>query len=696
MKQLMTAWRSLRDFFLPTRPIEANSILPKDDFSPTARAVIRKLEQTVDILAQKAAEAVENVDARYQDYMERVNELIEARQMAGAGPWQAGPATLKQTDSLIAYAKEAFNNGPGRLNLREDGVPISAGAYGDIDLALQNVEWRREVNMSWMEFSRWGIQQIILVSRLYYIKNPIIRRLVDVCASYVFARGVEISSPDKAVNDEIDAFIRANQKVLGQRALVNLEKRKDYDGNLFFVFFSDKNTGESSIRTIDATEIDEIATDPDDTDTPWYYHRVCAVKKFNPATGATDQDTVREWYPALGYDPTPRPVQIRDEPVRWENPVYHSKCGEVAKWTYGCPRAYPALDWAKEARKYLEASASVKQSNAQIARTITTKGGQQAIQGLKYQLQTTVGPSANIWDTNPTSVAGATMASGPGSEMKLVAMRNMSDSPDEVRRYFQMCVMVWGVPLTFLGDTMDGSMATAVSLDRPTETVMLEKQEAWIEDLTVLVLTHLKQAKNAPNGKLREALLATKMEPAKVVIRECSRVPSKDGSRMVYAPLEKREGVLYEADKPVAKDTLIVRVNFPSIREGDLKLLIESTVEAMTLGNRAGQVIGIDEKEGVRHLYDLLDFEDGDELVEKQYPKSEYEIDRTKEVLPAPIQRPGVGSPAGTIAANVQIDQPGIDKADAQKPAVKEALARVNRALARMGRNGHAEHISAR
>lgn len=646
------------------------------------------LRPTVQLLAEKAAELAARNDDAHRDHMERISELIEARQMAGSGPWRVGPVVLEQTDRLIAHAQESLRRG---VSLRETGVFNSQGAFGDIELALQNVEWRREVNFSWLEFSRWGIQQIILISRLYYIKNPIIRRLIDVSSAYVFARGVEISSPDEAVNAEIDAFLRANPKTLGHLALTKSERRKDYDGNLFWVAFDDKaDRGETSLRTIDATEIEDIATDPDDTDVPWYYHRVWAQRVFDPTTGATKTISQRAWYPAFGYEPEIRPEAINGDPVMWDSPVYHSKCGDVAKWNFGCPRIYPALDWAKESRRYLEACASVKQSNAQIAREIVTKGGQQAIQGMKAQLQTTVGPSAAIWDQNPPAVAGATWVAGPGTKMDLMRMRGASDNPEEVRQYKLMCCMVVGVPETFLADVQTGNLATASSLDRPTETVMLEKQEAWREDLMVLVLHHLNVSKGAPRGRLREALVARRLDPGKVTIRECRRVPSKDGRRMEYAPLEHRGLRLYEAGREVPETEILVRVNFPAIREGDLKTLVDATVEGMTLGNRAGQVIGIDEKAGVRHLYDLLGFEDGDELTEQQYPEGEYEIDRTKIVLPAPVDRPPVGVPGGTVAANVQGNQEAL--------RVNNAVRRLVRAVKtweakEAGVNGDGEHV---
>ena len=71
------------------------------------------------------------------------------------------------------------------------------------------------------------------------------------------------------------------------------------------------------------------------------------------------------------------------------------------------------LDWAKASRKFLEHCMAVKAALAQIAMTITTKGGQQALEGIKQQLQSTVATGNSSWyEQNPTAVAGSTWASG--------------------------------------------------------------------------------------------------------------------------------------------------------------------------------------------------------------------------------------------------------------------------------------------
>lgn len=598
----------------------------------------------------------------WQSYRESVHELAEARQMAGAGPW------LTQ-DARSMMAKDPATSG---TKLRESNPLMSQGAYGDIELALQNVEWRREINLSWLEFSRWGIQQIILISRLYYIKNPIVRRLIDISATYVFGRGLEVSSDDETANDVLKDFFERNNKVLGQIALVDLERRKCYDGNLFFAFFSDvAASGQVTVRMIDATEVMDIITDPDDTDQPWFYRRVWVARMFDIESGQVHTEGQECYHPALGYQPSPRPPKINNLPVMWDVPVYHRKCGAVAKWNFGCPLIYPAIDWAKASRRFLEACATVKQALATIAMTITTKGGQQAIEGLKQQLSTTVGPSAALWDKNPPPVNASTLVSGPGTQVSMLDASGKGGDPEEVRRFLLMCCMVMGVPETFLADVSTGNLATATTLDRPTELVFLEKQEAWRDDLTLIAKYVLDCSKNSTGGKLKESIDNRKLRAADVVVRmRFMRIAANGRREYVY------DYVVDEAGNKKVKANpkeIKIEVTFPAIREGDMVATVGAIASAMTLNNKGGQIVGIDEKQGVLLLFRELGVEDAEEIVELMYPEGEYDPDRTKEPEPAPIA-PAMPNPQGTIQTQVQGEPSSQTNPQPTNQPMKEAV----------------------
>lgn len=623
-------------------------------------------------VASRALDEARAHQFRYEaDYLERLAELAEARLMAGTGPWRVSPQVITQTDQLIQAGVEALRG--GRVGLKENVTPITAqGAFGDIELALQNVEWRREINLSWLEFSRWGIQQIILISRLYYMKNPLIQRGVNIASYYVFGRGVEMTSDDEDANAVIEECLEANQSVLGQEALMALEKRLFYDGQVFFAFFSDTtDKGTVRIRTFDATEIQDIVTDPDDTDQPHYYHRQWTQRSLDPVNGTVKTDSRFAWYPALGYNPTgaDRLDKIKDEPVIWNTPVLHMKGGTgISKWHFDVPRVYAALDWARAAKSFLEACLTVRKSLATISMTLSTKGGQQALEGAKAQLQTHVNaqPGNALWDTNPTPVNASIFASGPGTKLEPFNTRGMGGDPEEVRQFKLMVAMVLDIPETFLADMNTSNLATAQTLDRPTELGFLAKQEAWRETLTTIMKYVLQVSKGAPSGKLSEAY-----RKRNVRFVEARRAVSKaHHSRFVYTTEAEKNGDVH------------LRVNFPEIREGDLPQLVTALVAAMTLNNKGGEVVGIDEKAGVMKLMELFGIENPEELLEQQYPEGEYDPDRTKEPeVPVPpltvFNNPNIPQAPGNGNAppNNPMQRPPIEKG--MQEAIKQLLKRV-------------------
>jgi hypothetical protein len=637
----------------------------------------RDISRTLaDLLTDEKATEARKLEASKQ----WLAEIAEAQAMGGAGPWApslTGAGDVPIVRLPVAVAESLGLTRVDKVELEEAGPVGDAplGSWGMYELMLANVGWQREINYSWLEFSRWGIQQIVLICRLHYIKNPIARRLVDVIAQYVFARGFDITTEDEDANDEIKDFLRRNQKVLGHVAMTAQQRAKLTDGNLFWVFFTDEGTGKCDLRLIDATEIQEIRTDPDDADAPQYYQRMWTQRVYDPVTGTPSTKSMRAWYAAIDYDPPAgeRLKAIGADPVLWDSPVYHRKIGTVGKWLFGCPPLYPAIDWIRESRHFLEVCMSVRQSLSQWASHVTTKGGQQAIEGWKQQMQTQAGPGNPLYDTNPAAGAGSTLVTGPGTTMEAFKVQGATFSPDDVRWYVIFCCMCLGMPPTFVGDMETSNLATATSLDRPTETVFLSIQEEWIEDLTLIVGYMLKRSITATGGKLYEA----KRDAKTRVVAAQREIMTRPGGARYWG--------FREAKKSVAKPNadIEVRVQFPAIREGDIGVLIKAGVEAMTLDNKGGQVVGVDERAGCLWLMQALGYENADELIEKMYPstgKDKYDPDRAKQKLAAPIMKlqDQPGTPKTPAQAQQTVDNP---PAPTMKEAVTSAFDRLKEAV---------------
>jgi len=151
------------------------------------------------------------------------------------------------------------------------------------------------------------------------------------------------------------------------------------------------------------------------------------------------------------------------------------------------------------------------------------------------------------------------------------------------------------LPETFFGDASVGTLATAKSLDRPTELLCLMTQEEWREILQTICYYVLDRSRKAPSGRLREA-----------------------------------EGT--------SAQRITVTVDFPNILDHDGESRVNQIVQAMTLDGKP--VIGIDEKTGVGLLLSELGVEDVETVIAAMYPDPSYSMDRTAEPEPQPQPQP--------------------------------------------------------
>lgn len=541
----------------------------------------------------------------------------------------------------------------------------------ELELALEDRGWKRQIALSQWEFSRYGIQMLILISRLYFIKNPLIRRGVLVSSHYVFGRGVEISSTDDTANQVLQDFFADQRNIpeVSHLGLTQKEETLHTDGNVFWVLFASVDDGKVLARTIDALEIQEIITDPDDASVAWFYHRGWTENVFDEASGIVHTEVREAWYVALDYEPATKLSEIHGKPVQKDTAgeyvrVLHMKVGGLPKWHFGCPLVYAALDWARAYKHFLEDWATITRALARFSWDVETSGGAPAIAGLKAALSTTLASDGGVnFESNPPPVVGSAWISGPGQKMKAVKTQGATTEPEQGRRVMLMVAAAFGLPETFFGDASTGSLATAQSLDRPTELKFLEAQERWRAVLQRIGKYALERSVGAPKGRLREAILAAKGDPAKVTVH---MAPRADGVHVMVR----------EAAPEPNKDRIMVDVKFPSILEHDIVARVNAIVEAMTLNGFTPN--GIDEKTGVGLLLAELGVEDPKAILDLMYPEETYEPDKTLEPDPLPGDPNNPNGPQPPAPAGSRVGKP--KRISPKEAQTARAIAQLRRA----------------
>lgn len=483
----------------------------------------------------------------------------------------------------------------------QDGVLVESLSAQNIDLserlsalefALESLDWRMLTSQAEQEFSREGLRIITELARVMYLKNPIIQRGVSVQRLYVWGQGVSISCRQPEIQAVIDAFNSDSKnqvELTSHQARMQKEIEQQTDGNTFFVLFVNELTGAVRVRTIPFEEIGDVVCDPQDAKSPRYYVRRWSQTTFDERTGATSVESRAAYYPDWRYTPVNKPGTINGNPVMWSSPVYHLKTGGFSGWKFGVSEIYAAIDWARAYKEFLEDWASIVRAYRKFAFQLTTPGGKSGIAAAKAKLGTTVGASSG--ETNPSPVTGSTFIAGEGVNLTPVRTSGATVSAEDGRRLLLMVAAATGLPETFFGDVSVGTLATANSLDRPTELMMRDRQSLWADVLRAIYQFVLLWQVKAVNGALR-GLAAVER-----------RV---DGDEVV-------ETVRWNEDVEAHID-----IDFPPIVAGNTLSQVQAIVEGATLGGRTP--VALDLPTLTRMILVALGQDDVDEIVNRLYP----------------------------------------------------------------------------
>lgn len=477
----------------------------------------------------------------------------------------------------------------------ENTIELLSEQIAALELALEDISWTRLAAQTDMEFSRDGLRRICEISRIFYLKNPLIKRALNVQADYVFGQGITIQAEDPTVDRVVRDFIddtKNRAELTRQQAQLEKEVELAISGNLFFVFFTNPASGRVRVRTIPVGEIEEIICNPEDAKDPWFYKRVWSESRIDLETGTSGITMRSAYYPDWHYAPEEKPGTIGGHPVQWESPVYHVRVGGLADMRFGVPEVYAGLDWAKAYVEFLEDWATLTRAYSRFAWQLTTKGGKRGIAAARTKLGSTVGTSAG--ETNPAPVTGSIFVGDENTSMTPIKTSGATVSSEDGRRLMLMVAATVGLPESFFGDVSVGTLATAKSLDRPTELKFRSRQTLWgdvfKEIMDFVILKAVKASRLA--GEV---------------------IPEDDGTPRVELEIPGQ-------GRKSASST--VRVEFPPILEHDVAASVNAIVTAATLGGMdpAGT---IDERTVSRMLLQALGADEIENLLDLIYPADE-------------------------------------------------------------------------
>jgi hypothetical protein len=493
------------------------------------------------------------------------------------------------------------------LQVTLDSYDLLVERLAVLEDQLREPGWQR-IGGGERDFSREGLRNISRMARIYWLKNPLIKRAVAVQNLYVWGQGVTL----RAVHPTVDAVIQkvlkdpTNRTVFGDvEAWMRLETGLQLFANLFFVFFVNPSTGHVKIRTIPFDEIAAVISNPDDAQDPWYYLRVWNTTTVNPSTGFPTVEPKKAYYPDWRYNPRGgHPTHIAGIPVK-ESPIYHVSVNRLDDMQFGVSELYAACDWANAYKTFLEKWVTITDALSKFAMQLTGANKRAATAAVSKLQEMIPRLQQGLAEARASTggTIGGTFVTTPGTKLEPIKTSGITTSMDDARRLMLMVCSATGINEPYLtGDPSTGNLATAKSMERPMELQFTARQSLWSSILGNILDYIIDQAAMMPSGPLQAG--------ATVEIDD-------DGDRLVTL------GADPETGEPMNRT---IEVRFPSILKRDLTEQVDAIIHAGTLkGAAAAGTIPV--KHLTRMLLDVLGEEHAADLVEEWFPEGETPTD---------------------------------------------------------------------
>lgn len=486
------------------------------------------------------------------------------------------------------------------VGIRGDNLGLFEERLAELELHLEDEGWQVLGGQAGMEFSRRGLTIINGLVRLYWLKNPLVRRAILTQTQYVLGKGVNIFAKHPLINEVVQEFLddRKNKAELTEhQALTIKETELQCFANLFFVFFVNKYNGHVRVRTVPMDQITEILSNPEDAKDVWYYKREWITQGMDASTGQYRMEPFAAYYPDWRFHTTVKPKNIGGVLVHWDEPVYHVSVNRLSDMRFGVSEVYSALDWARAYKEFLENRASTYKALARFAWKLNIgKGGAAGVSSAKAKLESTL---ATGQETNPSPVVGSTFVSSDA--IKLDSMKTAGAvAPAKEGRYFRLMVSsATGIFEHYLtGDPSTGNLATAKTMELPMLIMFRDRQQLWISVLTEILDFVVDQAVKGGRipGKVERGLY---------------------GEEVVTLALDTGNEDEELRKKPINRS---VEVEFSNILE-DVETRVKAIVAANTLDGKP-QAGTMPLELTARLLLEALGVDNIDEILVKMFPPS--------------------------------------------------------------------------
>lgn len=369
-------------------------------------------------------------------------------------------------------------------------------------LMYEDMGWRRISAQADYEFDVDNLKRIATNARVYGVANPLIRRGLHVASAYVWGQGVQTyceNSNADALWKEFMADQGNHDELFSSFARETKEIELRCDGNLFFALFTKPSTGKVFLRSIHFDEITDIVCNPNDRTDIKYYRREWVESVFDEETGNYKSTNRVAYYPDWRYVPRQKKTRIGAYPVYWDSPIMHVKVNAGTGDRFGKSELYSVMHYARAHTNFLNDWATLIKALSRIAFVMKSPLAKHE------QIQGAIVDASEEYNEygERNQNAGGTAITTDGTSIQALPKSGATIDVGSGKAFIDQVCAGLGIPYTILmGDAATGNLATAKTLDRPTELSFRSRQELWTSVYKNLFTYLMRVNVNAGNRSL--------------------------------------------------------------------------------------------------------------------------------------------------------------------------------------------------
>lgn len=323
-------------------------------------------------------------------------------------------------------------------------------------------------------------KRILFRSKQMYFNNPLAGHWINLTTQFVFGEGISVPlSKEESIQEVIEEFWTDpdNQLTLTSFMAQQLISAKlQYEGNLFFVLFTDEE-GSVRVRILNTSEIVEIIRLPHDRQRNAFYKVSMHDKKFDFASGNfglgndrwviyADKDIPDE---VIANANIPKGRFVED--VR----IYHVKINTDVNAKFGVPVLHRGNDWITAHKNMAGDLATIIRSFAKFTWKKKVKGNQTQINAIRTAMSTRNDLS------NKGPAAGSTQIENQGIDLQAMKTPTggLTLAEGGLKQMNLMVSAASGIFLHYFGDPSTGNLATAKTMELPMIKKFVTTQKVW-------------------------------------------------------------------------------------------------------------------------------------------------------------------------------------------------------------------------